>query len=177
MNTCSCRAWGFLFHFQLPKLIKDRRVQELKITCHLQDWVLSMSLFPSGEKQEMLKKSKQKEKKNHTNKQTNKHHYKPQNPPWNRLKDSSRNILVFTVVKSAFKHFKKIEKTVRKSDTVLRLPSFASTSVLSQKVSSSTPCACCCHTSQHPVGLPKIQCYVGFLLLFLQHQTKPRRIY
>lgn len=73
----------------------------------------------------MLKKiSKQKENKNHQNKQTHKHnaetsnknHYKPQNHPWNRLKDSSRNILVSIVVKSAFKHLKKIENTIRKSE-------------------------------------------------------------
>lgn len=51
MNAYCCKAWGFLFCFQLDKIIRCVCIQELKITCcHLQDWVLSMSLFPSVEK-------------------------------------------------------------------------------------------------------------------------------
>lgn len=74
--------------------------------------------YPNKKKIKPTKTNKQTNK--HTNTmlkpQTNKKHYKPQNHPWNRLKDSSRNILVSIVVKSAFKHLKKIENTIRKSE-------------------------------------------------------------
>lgn len=132
----------------------------------------------------MLKKIQTKRKK-HQNKQTNripkpqtnKNHHKPQNHAWNRLKESSRNILSFTVVKSVFKHLKKIKSTIKKSDLALRIPDFASTSVLSQKVSTCTLCACCSYISSQPTALPKTQCCIGLLILFLQHKTKSRRVY
>lgn len=92
--------------------------------------------------------------------QTNKNHYKPQNHPWHRLTDWIRNILFFIVFKSAFKYLKKIKNTVRKSDTVLRLPDFTSTSMPSQKVSTSTLCACCRSTHHILLPFPKLSAII-----------------
>lgn len=162
MNTYCCRAWGFLFHFQLDKLIKHSWVQELKITCcHLQEWVLSMSFSLRGKVRDIKKK-----------KQTN----LPQTPPWNRLKDSTRNVLFFIVVKSAPEHLKQFKSTVRKSDTVPRL-CFHFSPQSKSNWATVLPVLAALNITSGPIALTKTQCYVGLLLLFLQNQTKARRVY